>query len=210
MTILVAAAALLACTGAPAETPAGSAPCPERKPAASDWRQQATSIDRDRLRRWRDAWQDALTKIRANGGERELVGYGPLLQSDVASTGPVPPIGTYACRVVKLGARIEGAPQIVTYPPFRCTIAPEGDALRFTKTTGSQRPTGLILPDDDQRAVFLGTLVLGDERMPLRYGQDAARDMIGVVQRIGERRWRLVLPYPAFESTIDVIELTPS
>src|SRR5699024_9624176 len=108
VTILVAAAALLACTGAPAETPAGSAPCPERKPAASDWRRQATSIDRDRLRRWRDAWQDALTKIRASGGEGELLGYGPLLQPDVALTGPVPPIGTYACRVVKLGARIEG------------------------------------------------------------------------------------------------------
>ena len=26
---------------------------------------------------------------------------------------------------------------------------------------------------------------------------------------IGERRWRLAFPYPAFESTLDVIELLP-
>jgi hypothetical protein len=34
--------------------------------------------------------------------------------------------------------------------------------------------------------------------------------MAGVVERIGERRWRLVLPYPNFESTIDVLELLPA
>jgi len=27
---------------------------------------------------------------------------------------------------------------------------------------------------------------------------------------IGERRWRLLLPYPKYESTIDVVELTPA
>jgi hypothetical protein len=33
--------------------------------------------------------------------------------------------------------------------------------------------------------------------------------MVGVVERIGENRWRLVLPYPHFESTIDILELVP-
>jgi hypothetical protein len=31
----------------------------------------------------------------------------------------------------------------------------------------------------------------------------------GVGERIGERRWRIVFPYPHFESLADVIELTP-
>ena len=34
--------------------------------------------------------------------------------------------------------------------------------------------------------------------------------MAGVVERIGENRRRLVLPYPRFESTIDVLELVPA
>ena len=78
------------------------------------------------------------------------------------------------------------------------------------KATGSQRPTGLLFPETDTRGVFLGTLVLGDETSPLRYGVDANRDIIGYVDRIGDRRWRLVLPYPRFESLLDVVELVPA
>jgi hypothetical protein len=57
--------------------------------------------------------------------------------------------------------------------------------------------------------VFLGTLQLGDERRSLEYGHDRERDMAGLMERIGDSRWRLVFPYPAFESTIDIIELVP-
>jgi hypothetical protein len=34
--------------------------------------------------------------------------------------------------------------------------------------------------------------------------------MTGLVERIGARRWRLVLPAPHFESGLDVVELTPA
>ncbi len=81
--------------------------------------------------------------------------------------------------------------------------------MRFAKLTGSQRALGRFLPHAGQRMIFLGTLQLGDERRALRYGRDRERDMAGVVERIGERRWRLVLPYPHFESTIDIVELIP-
>ena len=33
--------------------------------------------------------------------------------------------------------------------------------------------------------------------------------MAGLVERIGDNRWRLVFPYPHFESTLDVLELVP-
>ena len=36
------------------------------------------------------------------------------------------------------------------------------------------------------------------------------RDMAGYVERVGEKRWRLVLPWPKFELILDVIELVPS
>ena len=32
----------------------------------------------------------------------------------------------------------------------------------------------------------------------------------GLVERIGERRWRLVIPWPANESNLDLIELVPA
>jgi hypothetical protein len=56
----------------------------------------------------------------------------------------------------------------------------------------------------------LGTLTLGDEPRAMPYGVDAQRDLAGFVERIGPARWRLVLPYPPFESQLDVIELVPS
>jgi len=81
--------------------------------------------------------------------------------------------------------------------------------LSFYKIGGSQRPAGLVFDDGGDRQIFLGTLSLGDEELPMDHGRDANRDMAGIVQRIGPRRWRLVLPYPHFESLLDVVELVP-
>ena len=57
--------------------------------------------------------------------------------------------------------------------------------------------------------MFLGTLALGDERSPIAYRRDPQRDLAGLVERIGERRWRIAFPYPAFESMLDVVEVVP-
>jgi hypothetical protein len=50
---------------------------------------------------------------------------------------------------------------------------------------------------------------LGDERRAFQYGTDQDRDLAGLVERVGDHRWRLVFPYPHFESLLDVVELTP-
>jgi len=97
----------------------------------------------------------------------------------------------------------------VSYPPFACRVQQERDLQGFAKLTGSQRPIGLIFPGDALRQIFLGTLVLGDEREARQYGQDETRDVAGFVERIGPARWRLVMPRPHFESQLDVIELVP-
>ena len=115
----------------------------------------------------------------------------------------------YSCRVIKLGAKTSGLLDYVSYPPFVCRVRQERDIQGFAKMTGSQRQVGLIFPGDAIRQVFLGTLVLGDEREAMQYGQDKSRDVAGYVERIGPNRWRLVMPAPAFESKLDVIDLVP-
>jgi hypothetical protein len=175
----------------------------------ADWRAMATNADRARLRGWRDAWTAALAQVRAAGKSAQLTGDNVLFDPDRALAGATPPPGDYRCRVYKLGAKGTAMAEFTAYPAFTCRITREGDISSLAKLTGSQRPVGLILADRDTRAIFLGTLVLGDETSPLQYGQDAARDMAGLIERVGDARWRLVLPYPAFESILDVIELTP-
>lgn len=193
-------------------------------PAAISWRSLATPTDRKRLRDWRSVWVAALAKARA-ANPAEVAREGVLLEPDTPPLDEVaPPPGDYRCRVVKLGSRPEGTRAFVDYPAFTCRIGPgatlaaaaapsgkgEAGALDFVEATGPQRPVGRLFPDTPRRMAFLGTLQLGDEQGTLRYGHDETRDMAGLLQRIGERRWRLVLPAPHFESLTDVVELIPA
>ena len=187
----------------------GSAPGDVVPQLDTGWREVATETDRGRIREWRSAWLRALAAARAAGHGAEIDREGALLLPDAALLGVSPPAGDYRCRVTKLGARQPGLLDYVAYPAFRCRIGAGEGSRDFTKLTGSQRPIGRLFVDSDRRMIFLGTLQLGDEQGVLRYGHDDDRAVAGLLERVGERRWRLVFPYPHFESLVDVIELIP-
>jgi hypothetical protein len=176
---------------------------------SNDWRQVATPNDRKRLRDWRKAFLDGIEAARKAGHAADITSEGALLDPDAALPGRAIPSGAYACRTIKLGAKSAGMLDYVSYPPFACRIDQERDLQGFAKLSGSQRPVGLIFANDALRQVFLGTLVLGDEREARQYGQDETRDVAAFVERIGPKRWRMVMPRPAFESQVDVVELVP-
>jgi hypothetical protein len=199
--LLLTVLTLSACAASP---PGGSAPA-----APPDWRVIATEPDRKRVREWRNAWTKALRKAQAAGHGATLAREGVLLQPDAALPWQAPPMGEYQCRVIKVGAKSAGLLDYVAYPTFNCRIRAENGMTSFAKLTGSQRPIGHLLPTTGDRMIFLGTLQLGDENRALRYGDDSERNVAGIIERIGESRWRLVLPYPRFESTLDVLELIP-
>lgn len=175
-----------------------------------DWRQVVTDTDRERLREWRTAWTRALAAAQKAGHGAAIAREGALLQPDAALPGPAIPNGRYRCRTIKIGAKSEGLLDYIAYPHFTCRVQQERDLQGFAKLTGSQRQVGLIFPHDQLRTVFLGTLVLGDESRAMQYGSDLERDVAAYVERVGHDRWRLVIPYPRFESLVDVIELTPA
>lgn len=185
-------------------------PSPIMAEAVSGWQQMATDPDRARLRDWRKAWMEGLAGARASGSGPAIAAQGALFDPDRALDGAVPPAGRYRCRVFKLGANGTAMRAFTSYPDFACTIEDKGEVSNFTKLDGAQRPAGVIFHDSQTKAIFLGTLSLGDETSAMQYGRDHARDMAGFVERVGPNRWRLVLPYPAYESLIDVIELVPA
>ncbi|MEO5973513.1 MAG: DUF4893 domain-containing protein [Sphingomicrobium sp.] len=194
---------LAACSAIPKENPTFQA-------TSADWRRIATANDRGRLRDWRTAFTKALGLAKKAGHAADIAREGKLLEPD-AALGPVPiPNGTYKCRVIKVGAKAEGLLDYIAYAAFDCRVQPEGQLQSLTKLTGSQRHVGLLFSADPRRQVFLGTLVLGDELRAMHYGRDPDRDLAGWVERVGERRWRLILPYPHYESNLDVIELIPA
>ena len=198
-------ALLATCAGCAAMAPPTHVVHPQQ-----DWRAAATEADRARLRDWRNAFTSALAAARAGGHAAEIAKEGALLQPDAALGGGPIPNGAYRCRVIKVGAKSEGMLDYVAYPYFDCRVQQDGQLQSFVKLTGSQRQVGVIFPGDAMRQVFLGTLMLGDEDRAMHYGVDPDRDVAGFVERIGPARWRLVMPWPHFESQLDVMELVPA
>jgi hypothetical protein len=174
-----------------------------------NWREIASSTDRERLRDWRSIFVKAVAAARRSHAA-EVDREGVLLQPDAALGGGPIPNGMYSCRVIKVGAKSEGLLDYVSYPAFSCRITPENGLQKFRKLSGSQRQVGIIFPGDPLRQVFLGTIALGDELGALQYGLDETRNVVGFVERIGPSRWRLIMPRPHFESQLDVMELVPS
>jgi len=192
-------------------------PCPKPNAASDqagadgkpDWHDFITDPDHLRLRAWRKAMVDGLTKARAGGYGAKIDAEGPLLDPDAGIDGAGLPVGYYHCRVIKLGAKTAGQDEYIAYPAHRCQVRPSGGVSRLVELNGLQKPSGRLYQDGPSRVVFLGTMILGDEVKPIAYGRDSDRDIVGVVQRVEPKRWRMIMPQPAWESLADVMELTP-
>lgn len=177
----------------------------------TDWKDVATQDDRQRLSDWRTSFIAALGEAKKGGHEADIMGEGALLEPDSALGPPAIPNGMFRCRVIKIGAQPESnSPTYHAFAPFLCQVSAEQGLQRFNKFGGAQRYVGLLFPGDSIHQIFLGTLVLGDEKQALQYGQDELRDIAGYVERIGPDRWRLIMPKPHFESQFDVMELVPN
>jgi hypothetical protein len=220
------AALLAACGDNPApstgDTAASPAPAGDPSPApapvppqaeqgeASGWRGIASAADAANLSRLDEAWRLARAEAEDKGFAQQVEALGPLVDPNAGQAGRLQPSpGTYRCRTIKLGAKAEGGLAYVAYPVFRCTVelTPGGD-LVLIKTTGSQRTRGLLYPDTDRRLVFVGAQAWGaDETGFPAYGVQPERDQVGVFERIGPERWRLVVPWPRVESKLEILEL---
>ena len=197
---------------------AGAVPACAR-PAPTEWRLLITTRDNARLKTWRDDFVRALDPARAAGFGVRLDAEGALLQPDAGLETPRPPDGTYRCRLLRLGTKgpprpgatlIEqpiatGGPAFSVQPPGACSVKDD----TFKLLEGVQRPGGRLYAYDQARLVLLGGMALSDERGMVRYGRDPDRNLVGLLERIGERRWRLVLPAPQWQGLVEVVEIVP-
>ncbi|HEY5458628.1 MAG TPA: DUF4893 domain-containing protein [Sphingomicrobium sp.] len=177
---------------------------------ADIWQAQASAADINRIRRVATGWAAGLAEARAAGAGGEMKAEGKLLDPDAGLPRPFPTPGIYNCRMDKLGREKPKAVAFEKFKPFFCHVGIDRNMFTIIKLTGSQRPAGRMWEDDNpNRLIFLGSLGLGNEEDVLNYGDDPRRDMAGIFERIGNFRWRLVIPYPQSGSKLLVFELTP-
>jgi hypothetical protein len=109
----------------------------------------------------------------------------------------------------RFGGESRGRGALSLVGSFFCFISVEGRQLRFVRETGSPRPVGFLYEDsDDTRLVFVGTTAERRETSVPAYGDRLDRDVVGVMQRVGNFRYRLVLPWRG-DTPIELYELTP-
>ena len=209
----LAAIALIAFAATACATTPPPPPPPPGGPGETlrDWRGIVTAGDRDRYQRRDAAWRLALEQAERQPGSGSLRGLGDLIVEDAARPGVAPPEGDYRCRTIKLGSQggEEGLGYVV-YGWFACRVEATPGGLKFSKLTGSQRPAGVLFPENDRQMILLGSMALASETAANSYGQRPDRDIVAVLERIGEARWRLVIPWPQNESNLDLIELVPA
>lgn len=173
----------------------------------SDWKQVASPDDVLRMGDLSARW----VRARAEAGSRytkAIKAEGVLLDPQARLERPEPTPGRYRCRTVRIG-KLAGESAFASFKPFFCFVSTQGALLSFTKGTGTHRPGGWLWADDDKRVVFLGGVVEGTKGEPPPYRTGAQSNAIGVIERIDDFRWRLVLLGPPATNRIEIVELVP-
>lgn len=211
---VLAAAALMALGGC-ATTPKPVASVQLEAPSdGPEWRDSATPADETLIETLPAIWARVLASAKERSSTA-IAAEGPLLDPGAALDHPELPPGSYFCRVVRIG-KSAGHRRFIAFPPRFCYISADDASddsvgekgLIFAKQTGTDLPTGYLYVDGDRRYVFLGARQKRQGDTSLGYGTDAERNVVGVVERIGAFRWRLVAPRED-GNTIDIYELTP-
>lgn len=162
-----------------------------------------TPQDQQRLDDYENTRTAALAEARNGGAGEDLAALDAALSGQALSFGNgFDMTGTWRCRTIKLG----GALPLVVYGWFTCRVSDDGAGWRLEKVSGSQRTTGRFYTVSDTRLVYLGTMHTSLEPA-MAYGRQAERNQLGVVVRPAANRLRIEFPKPAFESSLDILEL---
>jgi hypothetical protein len=112
-------------------------------------------------------------------------------------------LGRWRCRSIQVSRY-----GIFRYPYFNCRISSRGDTLFFEKTSGSQRKSGRLYPNDAFSYIFIGASTVNEEPQR-RYRRSESRDLrkFNVVGRFVRKGDRVIAVFPEEGNTYEVYEL---
>ena len=193
--VLPLLAALAACAGA--KRPA-TAIAVEAVETPVTWRDTIAPQDRLTL----EALPQRLAGFAAKVPARQRQAQGPLLDPTAALDHATLPPGAYHCRALRV-ARATIRKGTADF----CHVSGEAQGMGFVKQTGTAPTAGYLYADGD-RYVFLGAKQRRAGENAQAYGTSQAADVVGMVERVGNFRWRMAVAGAA-PGQFDLYELTP-
>lgn len=169
----------------------------------AEWRKSITPEDDLRLDRLRGDWD----KLHAQLPSRVRTAQGRLVDPGAGLDHPILTPGSYRCRIVRLRGPARGPASVRSTASDFCFVSASDEGFAFVKQTGGD-PTAGYFYLDGKRYVFLGARQRRAGDNSLGYGNEPARDLIGVVERVGSFRWRIAVA-GSDERQLDIYELTP-
>jgi Domain of unknown function (DUF4893) len=138
---------------------------------------------------------------RGAGGDIDLLS--PNLRLPRAAPAP----GAYRCRIVRLGAAAARGRGPAAQRPAFCFVGADTGQLSLTIETPARRIGGYLWDSaDSRRLIFLGADFAPPARTAPAYGAVPSASTAGILERIGDFRYRLVVRGQA-AGTIDAYEL---
>ncbi len=160
-----------------------------------------SAFDKQRLENFDKTEADALAEGMRGGTPEEIDILTKALAGEKLSlSGKYDPIGSWKCRIIKVG----GGLPITPYNWFRCRITDDGAGWYVEKISGSQRLTGRLYTKSDTELVFVGAGHVNEDP-PRKYGEDAKQDQVAIVTRRAENNLVFEFPAPQFESKLDIM-----
>lgn len=198
--LLAASAAAASCQKVPPPAAPGARVVVEE---AEAWRSVASPRDSAALDGLPGRWRQALAAGRSANLSRRIAAEGELLEPEARLARAAPAPGTYRCRYVRPGGR-----KWVSSAPGYCYVGVEAGQLSLATEIRGLRLGGYLWePKGGEQLVFLGAAVPAGAKTARAYGESAALDSAGLVERVGDFRYRLTLPEPSPGAGLTVVEM---
>ncbi len=105
-------------------------------------------------------------------------------------------LGQWSCRSYQISERI-----MVRYAFFNCRVNKTAKGLWFEKTSGSQRVSGYLYPDDGSQMVFIGGATVNNDPLqaydlgqPDTANQYENHNAVGVMRQLSPRKMIMIQP----------------
>ena len=175
--------------------------------AEEEWRGVASTEDVAKIDGLLPLWEKSLAAARAPGSRPRLAASA-LLDPKAGLERGAPTPGSYRCKFTRLGKRSAADRPTALSPEAFCYVGVAEGRLSLTTETGALPLGGWLWDEaDGKRLIFLGAARTPKMKAPPAYGEDGARNAVGVLERVGEFRFRLAVPAPGGGEVLYLFEL---